>query len=73
MSTTKRLINKKTLHSMVPLSERTIDAMEKSGKFPRRFALTARSVVWDQDDVVAWMDQQKAAGAQAARPGVTPS
>lgn len=68
-----RLINKKVLHSMVPLSPRTIDAMEKRGDFPARFAITARSVVWDLADVVAWMDAQKAAGHQAARPqGVRP-
>lgn len=65
----KRLINKKTLRTMVPLSERTIDAMEKNGKFPKRFALSARSVVWDHDDVVAWIETQKSAGLQAKQPG----
>jgi prophage regulatory protein len=68
---TKRFINKKVLHSMVPLSPRTIDAMEKRGEFPSRFAITARSVVWDLNDVLAWMDSQKAAGQQVARPGRT--
>lgn len=66
--TTKRFINKKILLAMVPLSERTIDSMEKSGQFPKRFALTARSVVWDQDEVFGWMDQQKTAGRKAQRP-----
>ncbi|WP_029524838.1 helix-turn-helix transcriptional regulator [Polaromonas glacialis] len=67
---TKQLINKKTLHTMVPLSERTIDAMEKNGTFPRRFALSARSVVWDQDDVLAWIEARKAASVQVKRPGL---
>ena len=67
--TTNRLINKKTLHSMVPLSPRTIDAMEKKGEFPKRFALTTRSVVWDLDDVQAWMQARKEAAGQAMRPG----
>ena len=73
MTPTKRLIDKKTLHTMVPLSERTIDTMEKIGKFPKRFTLSARRVVWDQDDVVAWIEKHKTAGLQAARPGVTPA
>lgn len=67
---TKQLINKKTLHTMVPLSERTIDAMEKKGKFPRRFVLSARSVVWDRDDVLAWIESRKMAGQQSPRPGL---
>lgn len=69
---TKCFINRKTLHTMVPLSPRTIDALEKAGNFPARFTLTARSVVWDQDDVLAWMQARKEAAAQAMRPGNTP-
>lgn len=70
---TKQLINKKALHAMVPLSDRTIDAMEKKGDFPRRFVLSARSVVWDRDDVLAWIEARKAASQQSPRPGVKPS
>lgn len=70
---TKRLINKKTLHTMVPLSPRTIDTLEKKGEFPKRFALTERSVVWDQDDVVAWINKQKSADRQALRPCASPA
>lgn len=66
----KQLINKKTLKQMVPLSERTIDAMEKRGDFPRRFALSPRNVVWDLEDVEDWIEQRKSAGEQATRPGV---
>ena len=72
--THKRWINKKVLHSMVPLSPRTIDKLEKEKKFPARFAITARSVVWDEADVLAWMDKQKTAAQRAARPaGFTPA
>jgi len=70
---TKQLINKKALHAMVPLSERTIDALEKKGEFPRRFVLSARSVVWDRDDVLAWIESRKAASQQSPRPGLKPS
>lgn len=64
-----QLINKKTLLSMIPLSERTIYDMEKRGDFPRRIVLNARSVAWDLNDVTAWVEQRKAAGGTAARPG----
>lgn len=66
----KRLINKRTLKEMVPLSERTIDAMEKRGEFPRRFALSPRNVVWDLEDIEDWIAQRKTAGEQAPRPGI---
>ena len=69
MITTKRFINKKTMLSMVPLSARTIDAMEKRGDFPKRFALSARRVVWDAADIEVWMDARKAACLQASMPG----
>lgn len=66
------LINKKTLRSMVPLSERTIDAMEKRGDFPKRFALSSRCVVWDLADIEAWIESRKMAGRQASAPGRKP-
>lgn len=64
-----QLINKKTLLGMIPLSERTIYDMEQRGTFPRRIVLNARSVAWDMADVQAWVEQRKAAGGKAARPG----
>ena len=60
-SVPKRLINRKHLRSIVPLSDRTIFDMEKRGEFPRRFALTPRMVAWDLQEVEDWMDQQKRA------------
>lgn len=35
--------------------------MERRGEFPRRFALTARCVVWDLEEVEAWIDARKQA------------
>jgi prophage regulatory protein len=64
-----KLINKKILLSMVPLSERTIYTLEKKGQFPSRFALSARSVVWDLGEVLAWMEKRKQEAIQADRPG----
>lgn len=40
----KILINRKKLHSIIPLSERTIYNLEQRGEFPRRIVLTSRSV-----------------------------
>ncbi len=63
------LINRKKLHSMIPLSERTIFNMEQRGEFPRRIALTSRNVAWDLSDVEAWIEARKASGVQPTRPG----
>lgn len=40
----KTFIKRNRLLSIVPLSDRTIFNMEKSGRFPRRFALSPRAV-----------------------------
>lgn len=65
------LINRKKLHSMIPLSERTIFDMEQRGDFPRRIALTSRNVAWDLAEVEKWIEERKAAGDKARRPGST--
>lgn len=61
----KRTIRRDELLKMVPLSDSTIYHMEKDGRFPKRFALTPRCVVWDYDDIVAWLDERKKANEQA--------
>jgi prophage regulatory protein len=65
------LINKKKLLSMIPLSERTIYNLEKSGKFPKRIALTSRSVAWEIAAVEDWIRKRKESGEGADRPGRT--
>lgn len=55
----RRTIRRKELHQIVPLAETTIYEMEQRGQFPRRFRLTARCVVWDLDEVQAWIDLRK--------------
>lgn len=66
----KKIINRKQLLDMVPLSERTILDMEKRGEFPRRFAITARLVGWDLAEVESWIEERKAAGLQPSAPGL---
>ena len=66
----RTLINRKKLHAMIPLAERTIYNMEQRGEFPRRIALTSRSVAWDLAEIEEWIEARKSSGAQAARPGI---
>lgn len=55
-----RTIRKKQLKEMVPLADSTIFEMEKRGEFPRRYALTPRTAVWDLAEVEAWLAARKA-------------
>lgn len=66
------LINRKQLKTKVPLCERTILNMEKEGKFPRRFSVSARLVVWDLNEVEEWIAARKAASIQQRAPGLKP-
>ena len=65
MSTMKRTLRRPELKQLVPLSDSTIYEMEKRGEFPRRFALTQRCVVWDYDEVVAWVNARREAAESA--------
>lgn len=44
---------------MVPLADSTIFEMEQRGEFPRRYALTPRTVVWNLEEVEAWLEARK--------------
>jgi prophage regulatory protein len=55
-----RTIRRKQLKEMVPLADSTIFEMEQRGEFPRRYALTSRTVVWNLAEVEAWLAQRKA-------------
>ncbi|MGN8198090.1 helix-turn-helix transcriptional regulator [Salinisphaera sp. RV14] len=57
----RRTIRRRELHQIVQLAESTIYEMEKRGEFPRRFRLTARCVVWDLEEVEAWVGARKTA------------
>jgi len=67
--TGKTLINRKKLLEIIPLSTRTIYNLEQRGEFPRRIALTCRSVAWDLSEVEEWIEARKTSGIQATRPG----
>ncbi|MFZ1868106.1 MAG: AlpA family phage regulatory protein [Steroidobacteraceae bacterium] len=60
----RRALRRAELHKIIPLSNTTIYEMEQRGEFPKRFYLTPRCVVWDSDDVYAWLDARKQAEQQ---------
>lgn len=55
----RRTIRRHELHQIVPLAETTIYELERRGDFPRRFNLTPRCVVWDLEEVEAWIEERK--------------
>lgn len=67
-----RCIRRAELLKLVQLSDSTIYTLEKQGLFPRRFALTERCVVWDYDEVAAWLDAKKSeARDSSSKPDVS--
>jgi prophage regulatory protein len=67
-----RLISRKQLLAMVPLSDRTIYNLEKRGEFPRRIVLTRRNVAWDLAEVEDWIESRRRSGARIPAPGLRP-
>ncbi|MBN3005612.1 AlpA family phage regulatory protein [Chromobacterium alkanivorans] len=65
----KCTIRRDDLRKMVPLADSTIYEMEKRGEFPKRFNLTSRCVVWDQEEVEAWIEARKTAENVDKTPG----
>lgn len=55
----RRTIRRPELRQIVPLADTTIYELEQRGDFPKRFNLTPRCVVWDLDEVQAWIDQRR--------------
>lgn len=55
-----RTIRRNQLKEMVPLADSTIFEMEQRGEFPRRYALSPRTVVWNLAEVEAWLADRKA-------------
>lgn len=53
---------------MIPLADSTVYMLEKEGKFPKRFNLTSRCVVWDFDEVVRWIEERRDAAQEVRAP-----
>lgn len=61
----RRAIRRAELRKIVPLANTTIYEMESRGEFPKRFFLSPRCVVWDLEEVYAWLDARKTPDEQA--------
>ena len=56
-----RTVRRHELRLIVPLADSTIYKMEQRGEFPRRFSLSPRCVVWDLEEVEAWLVERRQA------------
>lgn len=69
-----RLLRLPQLLELVPLSKRRIDQLEAVGEFPRRVALGANAIAWNEYEVREWLAQRaeqgrtNALGARASYP-----
>lgn len=68
----RRTIRRSELRQIVPLADSTIYELERRGDFPQRFFLTARCVVWDLGEVLAWLESRRSAGSSGVRKAPTP-
>ncbi len=57
----RQTVRRKELRRLVPLSDTTIYELEQKGKFPKRFYLTPRCVVWPLAEVLNWVDERRQA------------
>ena len=55
-NTGRRVIRKRELFKMIPLSDATVWRMERKGEFPKRFTLGGRAVGWFADEIDEWLD-----------------
>src|SRR5215510_9240541 len=62
----KRVIRRKELRLLVPLSDTTIYEMEQRGEFPKRFYLTPRCAAWDLGEVQDWIELRRRSSAMRA-------
>jgi len=65
----RRTIRRSELRQIVPLADSTIYELERRGEFPQRFYLTARCVVWDLAEVMAWLRNRRQAGSNGGEEG----
>ena len=57
-NTGRRVIRKRELFKMIPLSDVTVWRMERKGEFPKRFTLGGRAVGWFADEIDEWLDSK---------------
>jgi prophage regulatory protein len=67
-----RTIRRRELRQIVPLADSTIYELERRGDFPKRFFLTARCVVWDLGEVLAWLQTRRQTGSSPVKKAPAP-
>ena len=68
----RRTIRRSELRQIVPLADSTIYELERRGEFPKRFYLTARCVVWDLAEVMAWLQSRRQGGSNGVKKAPMP-
>ena len=68
----RRTIRRSELRQIVPLADSTIYELERRGEFPQRFYLTARCVVWDLAEIMAWLQSRRQAGSSGVKKAPMP-
>jgi len=53
-----KIIRKIQIKEITGLSPRHIDRLEKAGKFPSRIQLGPRSVGWQEQDIIDWLESR---------------
>ena len=61
-----RIISKRELRQIIPLSPQHILRLEKLNRFPKRIRIGARRVGWRLSDVIAWIAEREAQSRGAA-------
>jgi predicted DNA-binding transcriptional regulator AlpA len=67
-SITERLLRRRELRALVPVSDMTIWRWERAGQFPRHLSINGRNY-WRLSELTDWMDRQARAGETAAMGG----
>ena len=58
---TRDLISTSKRRGLLPISRATLQRWLHNGQFPRPYALSSNTFVWDLDEVLLWLDQTKGA------------
>lgn len=55
---TERLLNRKMLRALIPVSDMTIWRWERDGRFPLHLTVNGRNY-WRFSEVIAWLERQR--------------
>lgn len=55
-----KFLRLKQVLELTGLSRTTLWRLERKGKFPKHVQITARLIVWNEQEIYAWVDQMTA-------------